>query len=278
MIKGFDPDFDDTAWTLDWLRVPIYQVPPGNYEHGYRVVREYMYDFEVTGRRYQLDSPLDVRALLDPNGVLWMSDTPQERMMMYNNARQTRGHVLVGGAGLGLYPQYVQGARSFTVVEHSPIVVKLVAPVLKAALMDGSSVPVRFVLGDIETYLRKAEPERYDTIFLDTWHQLDATQLPAINSLREAAGRHLAEGGRVLLWGYRWMVRLFEQACATLLMVPADERGPFLEQQVAGSPQAKALLTPVLSAFQGRTVQRWELDQAVADCRRWVVNVVSEDL
>ncbi|MBN1964541.1 MAG: class I SAM-dependent methyltransferase [Anaerolineae bacterium] len=277
MIEGFDPTFDDTTWTLDWLRVPIQQVPPGEFEHGYRVVREFMYDFEAFGQYYQLDQPLDVRALLDPNGVLWMSDTPQERMMMWNNAGLSYGNVLVGGAGLALYPQYVTNAQSFTIIERSPIVVKLVAPIMQQ-LQEERGVPVRFVLGDVETYLTKAEPGSYNTIFLDTWPQLDAAQLPHINRLREDSARHLAPDGRVLLWGYHWMVRLFQEACATLLMIPPEERDSWLNNQLGNAPDAHLLLVPVVEAFAGETVQRWELDAAVAECRDWVLEAMEGEL
>lgn len=271
---GFDPDFDDAVWTLDWLRIPVRQVPVGDYEGGYRVVREFVERIDVFGRPYQLDPPLDVRGLYDPAGVLWMSDTPQERMMMYNNAGRSQGHVLVGGAGLGLYPQYVTGAVSFTIIERSPIVLKLVGPMLQEVMTE-RGVQLRFLVGDVETYLARAEPGGYDTIFLDTWERLDAALLPSINRLRDLSLRHLAPGGRVLLWGYRWMVRLFEEACATLLSMPPEEREPWLAEQQPANPRAVALLTPIADAFRGRTIQRWELDEAVRYCREWVRQVTA---
>jgi SAM-dependent methyltransferase len=270
MIDGFNPDFDDATWTLDWLRVPVVQMPVGEYDGGYRVEREYVSDIDVFGRMYHLDPPLDVRGLFDPNGTLWMSDTPQERMMMFNNAGQSGGNVLVGGAGVGLYPQYVEAATSFTIVERSPIVIKLVAPLLKQ-VMDARGIELNFVLGDIGTYLTKADPGGFDTIFLDTWERLDAAHLPRINTLRDAAARHLAPGGRILLWGYRWMVRLYEEASATLLMMPPGERENWLAAQVETAPLGAAMLQPVVEAFRGQAIQRWELDAAVAECREWVL-------
>ncbi len=272
MIEGFDPYFDDATWTLDWLRLPLAQVPEGEYEDGYRVTRREVEDIEVFGQAYHFDPPLDVRVLFDPDGTLWMSDTPQERMMMYNNARQSWGRVLVGGAGLCLYPQYLTQVETITIVERSPLVLRLVAPLLKP-VMDQRRITQRFLLGDVHTYLQKAEPGRYDTIFLDTWPQLDATLLPAINRMREDAARHLAPGGQVLAWGYRWMVRLFEEACATLLLMPSDERTSWLAENLQQGSRAAALLEPVARSFQGETIQRWELDAAVAECRAWVVEV-----
>jgi len=276
MIDGFDPTFDDTAWTLDWLSLPLAQVEPGEYPGGYRVVRQEIGQMHIFGRPYRFDPPFDVRALFDPGGVLWMSDTPQERIMMFNNAGQSHGRVLVGGAGLGLYPQYVADAGAITVVEQSPVVAEIVEPVL-GAVMDRRGIALEFIVADVGDYLREAEPGRFDTIFLDTWDRLDAAQLPAINGLREAAGRHLAPGGRVLLWGYRWMVRLFEEACAALLMMPPDERMDWLTEALSRSPRAGMLLNPVAAAFAGRDVRRWELDAAIAECRAWVVEITEEN-
>jgi SAM-dependent methyltransferase len=268
--QGFDPDFDDAVWTLDWLDIPILQVPPGEYDGGYRVTRERASEAHVFGKVYRLDPPLDVRLLYDPAGTLWMSDTPQERAMMVHNARRSRGHILVGGAGLGLYPQYVAEAASFTIIERSPIVLKLVGPLLKQ-VMEARGVPLRFVIGDIAVYLEQAEPAGYDTIFLDTWPRLDAALLPQINRLRDAAARHLAPGGRILLWGYRWMVRLFEEASATLLLMDPGEREEWLAAHVKESPLAAAMLAPVAEAFRNQVVPRWEIDAAVAECREWVL-------
>ncbi len=271
MIDGFNPEFDDALWTLDWLNIPVAQIQPGDYEGGYRVTQGHVEEVDIFGRAYRMDPPLEVRLLHDPQGVLWMSDTPQERMMMYNNARQTRGHVLIGGAGLGLYPQYAAQAQSFTIVERSPMVARLVAPILKP-LMDTRGIPLRFIMGDVRNYLKSADPGSFDTIFIDTWAHLDANLLPGINVLRDDAERHLAPGGQVLLWGYRWMVRMFEEASATLLMMDPPEREAWFEAQAAQSSSA-GLLRPVIEAFRKQTIQRWELDAAVAECRAWVQEV-----
>jgi hypothetical protein len=272
MPKGFDPDFDDTQWTDGWLHVPIAQVPPAVHPGGYRVVRRAVQQVEVFGRPYRLATPLDCRLLFDPQGRLWMSDTPQERIMMYNNGQRSRGHVLVGGLGLGLYPQYaVVGAAGratcFTVLERSPVVRAIVEPTLSVAL----SVPLAVITGDVEAYLAGPVAVRYDTVFLDTWETLDAAHLPRINRLRDLALRHLTPGGQVLLWGYRWMVRLFEEACRQLLGVAPAERRPWLAAQAESSPQAVALLTPVVDHFQGREVE--EEESALTWCRRYAVRL-----
>ena len=268
----FDPTFDDTAWTDAWAQVPLALVPAGRHPSGYRVERAVLREAEVFGRPYRLASPFEARLLFAPDGTLWMSNTPQEHMMMFNNARRTRGHVLVGGLGLGVYPQYaargaVGAATRFTVIERSAVVRDIVAPTLHAAL----DVPLEVRLGDVETWLGGPVRTRYDTIFLDTWDTLDAANLPAINRLRDLALRHLAPGGTVLLWGYRWMVRLFEDACRQLLRVPPDRRRAWLEAQRHRSPRAVPLLAPVAEHFAAHPPA--DEEAALAWCRAYITTL-----
>lgn len=265
----FNPEFDDTAWTDAWRHVPIAQVPPGLHPSGYRVERHLLETVDIFGQAYRFTTPFDCRLLFDPHGVLWMSTTPQEHIMMVNNARRSRGHVLVGGLGLGLYPQYaaegrIGAASRFTVIEASPVVADIVAPTVSAAL----EVPIDVQIGDLDAFLAGPVTDRYDTIFLDTWDNLDPVYLPGINWLRDEALRHLAPGGTVLLWGYRWIVQLFEDACAHLLSVAPAERAAWLESQAHPGPGAIDLLEPVLAEFAGQTVT--DLDAALAWCRRYI--------
>jgi hypothetical protein len=199
-----------------------------------------------------------------------MSDTPQERMMMYNNGSQSLGRVLVGGLGLGLYPQFAAvgaagEAVDFTVIESSQVVRDIVEPTLSAALQ----APLEVHIGDIEEFLKGTATTRYDTIFLDTWDTLDAVHLPRINRLRDLAVGHLASKGQVLLWGYRWMVRLFEDACRQLLKIAPDQREEWLTGQAAASQEALNLLMPVVEHFESQPVT--DMNQSMAWCRQHIV-------
>jgi hypothetical protein len=265
--------FDDTEWTEEWRYVPVVQVPPGLHGSGYRVERRVLHYATVFGQPYRLSAPFECRLLFDPDGRLWMSDTPQERIMMYNNARHSWGRVLVGGLGLGLYPQYaaigsVGAATHFTVIEESTAVQEVVQPTVEAAL----SVPLEVRIGQVESYLSGPVSARYDTVFLDTWDALDAAELPRINRLRDLAARHLSPEGQVLLWGYRWMVRLFEDACRQLLSVTVDQRREWLTAQGETSPQATRLLSGVTSHFAGEAVT--DIGPALEWCREYIVRLV----
>lgn len=269
---GFDPDFDDRTWNDDWLRLPVAQIPPGVHSGGYRVERQMVDAVPIFDRAYRLSTPLDCRLLYDPQGRLWMSDTPQERIMMINNGRRSSGHVLIGGLGLGLYPQVAQAgsagaATRFTVIERSPVVVDIVAPTLEVAL----DVPMTLHIGDAAEFLAGPVEQRFDTVFLDTWDTLDAAHLPGVNALRDLALRHLTPDGRVLLWGYGWMLALFEDACRKILALPPGARTDSLAAQAHDAPRALALLGPVLDRFEGAPVA--DMRAALGWCHRHALRI-----
>jgi hypothetical protein len=180
--------------------------------------------------------------------------------------------VLVGGLGLGLYPQLAAAlgrVERFSVIEQSPVVQAIVEPALAGVL----DVPLATEIGDVGALLAGPVDDVYDTIFLDTWPALDAAYLPAVNRLRELARAHLAPGGTILLWGYRWMVALFEEACRGLLAVDPGERRAWLDAHRGGSPAGVALLGPVADRFDGATIDDW--DAALAWCRAYAIDVVA---
>jgi len=270
MNQAFDPHFDDCTWTDAWARIPIIQVVPGVYE-SFTITSWEMEEADICGQRISLSPPLIVRGLVTPDEELWMSDVPQERLMMFNNAQASRGRVLVGGLGLGLYPQYaLPNVSGMVIIEQNAALCEPVEPLVKVAA-EAHGVLVDIQIGDVETYLR-GEPEmRFDTIFLDTWATLDAAHLPTVNRLRDLAMNHLAEDGRILLWGYRWMVRLFESACEHLLTVDPGERAGWLEAATADRPEVYRLVEPVLDHFAGQAVD--DIDAALEWCREYVISV-----
>ncbi|HOA24294.1 MAG TPA: class I SAM-dependent methyltransferase [Aggregatilineales bacterium] len=269
-LQPFDPTFDDCTWTDAWTRVPVIQLVPGEYP-GFSIRTWRIDEADVCGQRVRLSHPLDVRGLVTADGRLWMSDVPQERLMMYNNAQASRGDVLVGGLGIGLYPQYaVPHIRTLTIVEQSAALVEVVEPVVRIAA-DAHRVPVEVITGDVEDVLRGEPVARYDTIFLDTWDTLDAAHLPTVNRLRDLAIPHLSEGGRVLLWGYVWMLRLFEEACERLLQVAPAERYSWLRVMTRQRPAVWTLLMPVVEHFAGQEIGN--MDAALAWCRDYATRV-----
>lgn len=266
----FDPEFNDCMWTNEWTKVPVVQPVPGDYEAFH--IRSWRIDeADVCGRHITLIPPLEVRGLVTAGERLWMSDVPQERLMMFNNARASRGRTLVGGLGLGLYAQYAMPYVSeLVIVEREARLVDVIEPVVRVAA-EAHGVPLRVQTGDVADTLRAPAGERYDTIFLDTWDELDAAHLPAINALRGDALPHLTPGGRILLWGYVWMLRLFLEACEHLLAVEPDGRRAWLRVMTRQRPAVWRMLAPVLERFAGDPVDN--LAAAFDWCRAYAIDL-----
>lgn len=268
ILPGFDPDFDDCTLSDGWLSFPLIQVRPGEYE-GFRIRAWEIDEAELCDQRIRLDPPLSIRGLVTADGTLWMSDVPQERLMMWNNAQVSRGDVLVGGMGLGLYPQYVLAhCKSLCIVDRAPAILALLAPLLEVAAAP-RAVPLALVESEISAYLRSARAGEFDAVFLDTWATLSAALLPEINALRDAALRLIRPGGRVLLWGYGTILRLYLKACRSLLEVSAWDRESFLALRAESG--ARRVLDPVLARFAGQ--DDIDMEQALAWCYGFAIRL-----
>jgi hypothetical protein len=237
----FGPAFDDRVFDPDVPHIPVALPVPGRCpgagdgklggtgadtrqptRPAFTVTRETLSEFTVFDRTYRSTGPIDVTALVDQRGRVWMSDPPQERMMMHANAMRSHGSVLVGGLGLGIFPQYAASRREvegFTIVERSPEVISLIEPVLRESV----SLPVTIIHSSLEEYLAECT-DRFDTVFLDTWETLEPKRLPTVNSLRNASAARIREGGTILLWGYRWMVEMFVDACERFYALDPAQR------------------------------------------------------
>lgn len=163
--------------------------------------------FDWTERRFKAPEA-------GPFHTLWMSDTIQERMMMWEAAKRSRGRVLVGGLGLGVYPQYALGfpaVDSVEIVEMDAQVIAMIAETWGKQPFPGSG-EIQIHHAPIETFLQEST-ERYDTVYIDTWDALTVDYLPHVNFIRTLCEPLLNPGGEIILWGYESMLAAFmEQA------------------------------------------------------------------
>lgn len=187
---------------------------------------------KVTDSSGEPQSDASQRAFLDlffpPRA--WMSDTLIERSMMLLAAREAKGNVLVGGLGLGIYPQITllikRPVSSITIVEAHEEVISLVKPcVLKFA--ESYGVPVRIVHDTIENFMQQT-PERFDTIYLDTWGDLHYKFMGYINYLISLATKIATPKGKIQCWGYNFMYKQLLKVAEHL------EQQPLAIQQLLG--------------------------------------------
>ncbi len=198
----FDPNFRDDIYTeMLWQRAmaPLALPFPGRYG-SLSVVQESTYGVPLYQEYLVFSTPL-ILTLLYEGTTLWMSDTPQERLMMRAGAEGMYGYVLVGGGGLGLFTQYLleqDTVERVTVVERHPDVVSM----LRSTWGDDSRLEVVHAL--FEEYI--SSPARpFDCCYIDIHPTIDPRWLPWLNWLRDRCAALVK--GPLRIWGYHWMAR-----------------------------------------------------------------------
>ena len=161
----------------------------------------------VTGRRAEIVSP-GRYARLSIEGELVMTDTNMERRTNRPLIEHARGHVLVGGLGLGMVVFGLlakkPAIRSLVVLEVSPDVIALIQPHLP--------VDARLTIVQVDVFgwdgwqdhaehgwqgqgWRGRSPRRglsrkgpqFDTIYFDIWPSIQASNIPSAELLRGLA-------------------------------------------------------------------------------------------
>ncbi|MBE9060389.1 hypothetical protein [cf. Phormidesmis sp. LEGE 11477] len=212
---------------------------------------------DENGRAIASDSSI-ASAIFPPKA--WMSDSGEERCMMLAAAKLAKGHVLIGGLGLGIYPQFVlalgRPIGSITIVESDPQVIEIVTRAWLEKRPEQNK-NVKIVEATIEDYLSTTE-QVFDTIYLDTWDDADPRLLAYVNELIGLASPCCLPGGTVRCWGYASMVDAFIKTAKALT------------QQ--GFPWARYSLDPALRAYaswlEGKEghLSEADIEQAARTC------------
>lgn len=147
------------------------------------------------------------------DGQIAMSNSPQENLMMKNEAKSapTGSRALVAGLGLGIILEELRKKRcKISVVEKNKNVVDAYRE-FKKKKVDFDALH----LTTIEKYLETGDGG-WDFIHLDTWYALDYEFLPHINWLIKMAKGRLSPKGRLVCWGYEDMIKHFVSDCLTV--------------------------------------------------------------
>lgn len=267
----FDQTWRDDGFDWQVVKFPLVLPEEGEYPPDLVVLRASPSAHEVYGETVQANDLIELRVLykLLPGGhfnwkqrvfeidqdesshIVWMGDSIQERLMMWEAAKRCRGHVLCGGLGMGIFPQFalsMRGVSSVHVVEMDPAVISLIESNWAQKTWPRRS-ECSISPNSIEEFL-KGTDERFDTVYIDTWDALTYEYLPHVNYLKELARKTLKPSGEVLLWGYDLMVRLALRQAGYIL----SRREYFLaadEQQLNTLDRQQPLFHKMLSWFIG---------------------------
>lgn len=163
------------------------------------------------GNEVSTDNP--VWDFLNPPKA-WMTDAAQELMTMYSAAKEARGDVLVGGLGMGIYPQYAfyldRPVDSFTIVDSSPEVIEITTEAWLDRLEKEKRDKITIVEQKFEEFIKQTD-KKFDTVFIDLWEDSDPRFLPFINRLIERVKPLCKEGGKIHIWAYALAVDAFVQ-------------------------------------------------------------------
>ena len=106
------------------------------------------------------DNPGPLYKLLNMNGGLLMSDSPQEMFLQYEAYKNAKGKVLVAGLGLGLYANMIAQKDEVTEV----IVIEIDADVIK--LCHPHHEKIRVLHDDIWKFIKNTK-ESFDYAYID---------------------------------------------------------------------------------------------------------------
>ncbi len=121
---------------------------------------------------------------LEINGLLMMSDTPNEWRMHYEFLRRATGHVLINGLGMGCCLQVAlskDDVTHVTVVESNPDVVAIVAPHFPDA---------DIICADAFDW-KPPQNTRYNAAWHDIWPDICSGNLPDMHRLHRKYGRRV---------------------------------------------------------------------------------------
>lgn len=142
--------------------------------------------------------------------TLWMSDTRDERADHWKAKSMARGHVLIGGLGLGMFALVCAlkpEVDRVTVVELNSDVIDLVLSHLQAAMQDCEVDTDK--LDVIEADVLEWVPPKgmvFDTVWFDIWSSLCLDNLPEYQKLNRRFGR------KTRVWRGCWGEQILKKA------------------------------------------------------------------
>ncbi len=175
---------------------------------------------DIMGRKKTYPEPITFPVLIHKHRVV-MSESPQEVIMMKNEAKGAKGRCLVGGLGLGLILEHLRkrkGVKEIVVVERQPEVIHLYRQLRKDKVRYDEVIN-----STIEDYLKRDNLRPFDYVHLDTWYTGDYEHLPHVNWLVAQAKKNLNPKGVVQAWNHKSMRETFKDECAKIVSLMKND-------------------------------------------------------
>jgi hypothetical protein len=236
----FDPCWRDDVYDEEVLNIPLLVPPISEPNNRVWVVKKVIRGEDVFGEYRKYKKPRVItsivkrvrshagRKITDENGndvsddnpiwdilsppKAWMSDKAEELTTMHSAAKEARGDVLVGGLGMGIFPQMAfyleRPVDSFTIVDNNPDVIKITTRAWLNRLDDDTRDKIEILEQSFEDYINTTD-KKFDTIYVDLWEDSDPRFLPYINRLVGLIKPLCKDGGRIYIWAYALAVDAF---------------------------------------------------------------------
>lgn len=238
--KFFDPGWRDDIYNEEALDIPLLLPRPNITNNRVWAWKRAHKSEEIFGREKKYDHPKLITAIVkkthahpsmkltDDKGndvseddpiwdivnppKAWMSDSGEELMTMFSAAKEARGDVLVGGLGMGVYPQMAlylkKPVDSFTIIDNSHDVIEITTEAWLDCLDDNVRNKINIIEQSFEEYIKTTE-KKFDTIYVDLWEDSDPRLLPYYNHLVDCLKPLCKEGGHIYIWAYALAIDCF---------------------------------------------------------------------
>jgi hypothetical protein len=126
--------------------------------------------------------------------ALMMSDTRHEQITNYEVVQRAKGHVFIGGLGLGMVTHAIAAkpeVTKITVLEKSQGVIDLVGHTLPSK--------VEVIQGDVFDY-KPGKSQKFACIYFDIWPDLNTDNLSEMTKLHRRFRKYLTDDGWMDSW------------------------------------------------------------------------------
>jgi spermidine synthase len=168
---------------------------------------------------YFPDEDLIIRKLSSDRDGTWMTDSPQELLQMIDSINRCRGHVLVGGLGLGVVAHLLIRCNSLvnyvTVIEQNGALINVLTPYLAER--------IHVIHGDFYHFVDVQPLKNFDYVYADTWQGTgEFTWWNTIVPLRRKLVQKGIRSSNIDCWAETEMTSQVSQALCSYVLFSAE--------------------------------------------------------